>query len=67
MYVMLSVKADHWIRKGTYNLFMETSARGGLTAGVFLVLFLLSDFMDRESLSISFYAPKKAELGTARR
>jgi hypothetical protein len=33
---------------------METSARGGLTTGVFLVLALLSDFMERESLNVRF-------------
>jgi hypothetical protein len=40
---------------------METSARGGLTTGVFLVLALLSDFIERESLSVSFNSSKKAE------
>jgi hypothetical protein len=35
---------------------METSARGGLTVGVFFVLALLSDDIDRESLRVSFCA-----------
>jgi len=36
-----------------YNLFMVTSARGGLTAGVFFWLALLSDFIESESLRVS--------------